>query len=265
MIRIGIAGAGRMGLAIADLVATSDDLVAAGIWARHPDKVTSAPLPDSAYIGDDLGRLLSGSDVLIDFSLPAGTEQVAPAAAAAGVPLVCGVSGLTSQQLKILGKASGDIPVVYDRNMSQGVAVLARLVRSAAEALSPDFEISIDETHHVQKQDAPSGTALKLGEAAADARSLDFDDSMHFESDAPALPGQIVFSVERRGEVPGDHSVTFASDAERLTLKHSVTTREVFARGAIAAARWIAGRPAGLYSMDDVLFGQHGISAKNSA
>ena len=149
--------------------------------------------------------------------------------------------------------------------MSQGVAVLTRLVRNAAEALSSEFEISISDIHHVHKKDAPSGTALKLGEAATSARKLDFGDSMHYEADAPAAPGQIVFNVERRGEVAGDHSVTFASNAERLTLEHSVRTRDVFARGAIRAARWIVGRPAGLYSMDDVLFGGPGQPAKNSA
>lgn len=243
-----------MGMAIADLVATADDLAGAGIWARQPDTVTSALLPDAAYIGSDLGRLLGLSDVLIDFSLPAGTEQIAPAAAEAGVPLVCGVSGLSDAQLGLLRAAARKIPVVYDRNMSQGVAVLTRLVQSAAAALSPEFDIRIDETHHVHKKDAPSGTALKLGEAAAAARGVDFHDTMHFETDAPPAPGQIVFTVERRGDVPGEHSVTFASDSERLTLEHSVRTRDVFARGAITAARWIVGQPAGLYSMDDVLF-----------
>lgn len=258
VIRIGIAGAGRMGTAIADLVAASDDLSVAGFWTRHPGKLIDAALPDTAYAGDDLERLLALSDVLVDFSLPDGTERVAPAAAKAGVPLVCGVSGLSDTQYDGLRAASRDVPVVYDRNMSQGVAVLKRLVQSAAAALPGEFEIRIDETHHVHKMDAPSGTALKLGEAAAAARGLDFRDAMHYDDATSPAAGQIGFAVERTGEVPGDHAVTFANDAERLTLEHSVRTRDVFARGALTAARWIVGRPAGFYSMDDVLFGGSG-------
>ncbi len=245
-----------MGLSIADIVAVSDDLSAAGVWTRHPDKVTSAPLPSSAYIGDDIAGLAAVSDVIIDFSLPAGTEQVVDAAAKAGVPLVSGVSGLSDAQAALLKSAATRIPVVYDRNMSQGVAVLTRLVADASAALGPEFSIRIDETHHVHKKDAPSGTALKLGEAAAAARGLDFTEAKHFDDESSPQPGQIEFQVERRGKVPGDHSVMLVSDSERLTLSHSVASRDVFARGAVTAARWIVGKPAGFYTMEDVLFGE---------
>ncbi len=243
-----------MGMSIADIVAVSDDLTAAGVWTRHPDKVTSAPLPASAYVGDDLATLLAASDVIIDFSLPAGTERVVEAAVAAALPLVSGVSGLSDDQAAQLKSAADRIPIVYDRNMSQGVAVLARLVAEASKALGPEFSIRIDETHHVHKKDAPSGTALKLGEAAAAARGLDFKEAKHFDDESSPLPGQIEFQVERRGEVPGDHAVILANDSERLTLSHSVQSRDVFARGAVTAARWIVGKPPGFYTMADVLF-----------
>ena len=126
--------------------------------------------------------------------------------------------------------------------MSQGIAVLQELVGRAARSLGDEFAIEIHETHHVHKKDAPSGTALKLGEAIADAREPSGADSVHYQS-------------ERRGEVPGDHEVIFSSTTERLTLAHSVTTRSVFAEGALRAARWIVSREPGLYDMHDVLFG----------
>ena len=131
------------------------------------------------------------------------------------------------------------IAVVYDRNMSFGIAVLEQLVAQATAALGSDFAVEIHETHHVHKLDSPSGTALKLGEAIAAVRG---------ES-----PADIHYEVERRGEVPGDHTVVLSSATERLTLGHSVTTRNVFAEGAIRAARWITNQPPGRYGMRDVL------------
>lgn len=212
-----------MGQAIADLVEAADDLVLAGIWKR----------------GDDISALAGSCDVLIDFSLPDATDQIISAAEKHQVALVCGVSGLSEQQLASLDKAAQSIAVVYDRNMSLGVAVLENLVRQAAAALGPDFAVEVHETHHVHKVDAPSGTALKLGEAISDARGTD--------------PGDIHYESERRGEVPGDHTVILSSATERLTLGHSVTTRQVFAEGAVKAARWIVNQPPGRFTMHDVL------------
>jgi len=141
----------------------------------------------------------------------------------------------------MLDQAAATIPLVYDRNMSLGIAVLERSVREAAAALGPGFSVTIAETHHVHKKDAPSGTALKLGEAVAVARG---------ESDT----GAIHYEVERQGEVPGDHEVVMSSPAERLTFAHSVATRQVFADGAIHAARWLVQQQPGRYTMQDVLF-----------
>jgi 4-hydroxy-tetrahydrodipicolinate reductase len=153
------------------------------------------------------------------------------------------VSGLDENQMRSIDAAAREVAVVYDRNMSLGIAVLAHSVREAAASLGPGFEIEISETHHVHKRDAPSGTALKLGEAIAAARG-------------ETGTGAIRFHSERRGEVPGDHEVHMTSPSERLTFAHSVTTREVFADGAVRAARWCCDRAPGRYEMRDVLFDQ---------
>lgn len=247
-----------MGLTIADGIALSDDLELAGIWTRDPGRRTELHVPDDAYIGDDLAALIARSDVLIDFSLPEGTLAVVDALDGAAIPLVCGVSGLPEETIARLKALANRVPLVYDRNMSIGVTVLSRLVRDAASALGPGFSVSIDETHHLHKKDAPSGTALKLGEQVADAQGRRLKDVMHYNAEASEEPppGAIAFQVQRVGEVPGDHSVRFRSATETLSLAHSVSTRAVFAEGAIAAARWVATREPGFYGMQDVLFGR---------
>ena len=212
-----------MGQALADTIEASDDLELAGVWRR----------------GEDLDTIAAGADVLIDFSLPEATGTVLEAVARHGIPLVCGVSGLDDDQQASIEAAAAKIPLVYDRNMSLGIAVLDKLVKDAAVALGPGFAVEIHETHHVHKIDAPSGTALKLGESVAAAAGLD-KDAIHYES-------------ERRGEVPGDHTVIFRSATETVTLGHSVTTRQVFVDGALRAARWVVGQGPGRYLMTDVL------------
>ena len=225
MIRVVIAGAGRMGQAIAASLEAHDDMELIGIWSR----------------GDDLDALVSQADVVIDFSLPDGTIEVLDAVLTHGKPLVCGVSGLDDEQLARIEEAAISVPLLYDRNMSLGVAVLARSVQEAAASLGKAFDVEISEVHHVHKKDAPSGTALKLGEVVAAARGEDGTGSVEFRS-------------ERRGEVPGDHEVVLRSPTERLVFTHSVTTRQVFADGAVRAARWLVGQPPGRYWMADVLF-----------
>jgi 4-hydroxy-tetrahydrodipicolinate reductase len=214
-----------MGKAIADIVSSQSDLDLAGIWTR----------------GADIDDVVSEADVVIDFSLPEGTEQVLAAVQRHRKPLVCGVSGLDDRQMQLIDTAASKVAVVYDRNMSLGIAVLMHSVREAAATLGADFDIEISETHHVHKRDAPSGTAIMLGEAIAAARG-------------EAGTGSVAFHSERRGEVPGDHEVTMTSASERLTFAHSVTTRQVFADGAVRAARWCVGKAAGRYRMGDVLF-----------
>jgi 4-hydroxy-tetrahydrodipicolinate reductase len=244
-IRLGIAGAGRMGLAIINAVNEFPDLEISSVWVRDPDAVADLATPSGAIVSSDLLHVVEAADVIIDFSLFEATEQVAEAVSRHGKPLVCGVSGLGGVQLAALENAAQVVPVVYDRNMSQGIAVLQELVGRAARSLGDEFAIEIHETHHVHKKDAPSGTALKLGESVASARNQVGADSVHYQS-------------ERRGEVPGDHEVIFSSPTERLTLSHSVTTRTVFAEGALRAARWVSGQQQpGFYDMHDVLFGKN--------
>lgn len=216
-----------MGQAIAASVDQHPDMRLAGIWTRD----------------NDLDALVASADVVIDFSLPEGTEQVLGAAVRHKKPLVCGVSGLDDARMSLLESSAAEIPLVYDRNMSLGIAVLERSVREAAATLGASFDVRIAETHHVHKKDAPSGTALKLGEAVAEARG---------DSDTAAIR----YESERRGEVPGDHEVTMSSSTESVSFAHSVTTRQVFADGALRAAQWLAGQPPGRYSMQDVLFGK---------
>ena len=163
-----------MGQALAATIEANDDLELAGVWRR----------------GEDLDAIVADADVLIDFSLPEATATVLATVAEHGVPLVCGVSGLDETGQAAIASTAGTIPLVYDRNMSLGIAVLDKLVRDAATALGPGFAIEIHETHHVHKIDAPSGTALKLGESVAAAAGLE-QGAIHYES-------------ERRGEVPGD-------------------------------------------------------------
>ena len=216
-----------MGKAIQQSIEQTDDMVVAGVWAR----------------GSSLAEILAESDVLIDFSLPAANAEVLQAVSKHKIPLVCGVSGLDSDQIAAMRAVAATIPVVFDRNMSQGVTVLDSIVQRVAGSLGPEFSVEIHETHHIHKLDSPSGTALKLAESVAAGKGVDL------------AAAEIQFEVERRGEVPGDHSVILASPTETLTFKHSVTTRQVFADGALRAARWAVAQQPGWYQMRDVLFG----------
>ena len=214
-----------MGQAIAASVRQQPEFELLGLWQR----------------GQDLGEMVAAADVVIDFSLPEGTERVLEAVVRHGKPLVCGVTGLNESQLALLVGASDQVPLVFDRNMSLGIAILESSVREAAASLGADFAVRVSEVHHVHKKDAPSGTALKLGEAIAASRG---------ESGT----GAVQFEIERRGEIPGDHEVTMTSATEKLTFAHSVTTRQVFVDGALAAAAWVIGKAPGRYSIQDVLF-----------
>jgi len=215
-----------MGRAIEAAVTAADDLEPAGIWTR----------------GASLDDVVATADVLIDFSLPEAHADVLAAIRKQPIPLVCGVSGLDSEQVASMQSLANDLPVLFDRNMSQGIAVLHDAVTRIAAALGDEFAVEIHETHHVHKLDSPSGTALKLAEAVAAGRGQD-----------PAA-ADIKFEVERRGEVPGDHTVVLASATERLSLNHSVTTRDVFVAGALRAARWLVAQEPGFYDMRNVLF-----------
>ena len=245
-------GHGRMGQEIQSCIAGSEDLQLASIWVRGG----SASDSDTPYVQSaNLASVLEPADVAIDFTLAAATDQVIAAAIEAKIPLVCGVSGLTADTRQHMADVSKEIPILYDRNMSLGVAVMQQLVRLAGSALGKNFGAEIHETHHEHKIDAPSGTALQLGETLAASRGQNFTDVYHYDEDGGSSrgPGDIHFEVTRCGEVPGEHSVILRSADETLSLTHEVTDRRVFASGAIRAARWLVTQAPGLYSLQDVL------------
>ena len=203
--------------------------------------------------GGDAGALAAQSEVLIDFSAPPALAGNLGAARAAGIPLLIGTTGLDADHHALIDAAAAEIPVLQTGNTSLGVTLLARLVREAAARLGPDWDIEIVEMHHRMKADAPSGTALLLGEAAAAGRGAALDTLRAGCHDGPRREGAIGFASLRGGTVAGEHSVILAGEQERLTLSHSAENRAIFARGAVRAAVWLIGQPPGRYTMDDVL------------
>ena len=195
-------------------------------------------------------------DVYVDFSAPEALETHLAAARAAGRPILIGTTGLTPGQHALIEEAARDIAVIYAANTSLGVNLLAHLVRETAARLGEDWDVEIVEMHHRLKADAPSGTALMLGRAAAEGRGVGLDAVAERGRDGipgPREAGRIGFAALRGGSVAGEHQVIFAAEGERLELGHRAESRGIFARGAIEAALWLVGKPAGLYSMADVL------------
>jgi len=254
-IAVCLLGAGRMGRAVLDALDThAGRFRLSGVWARRPES-----LPDS--IGEraasDITRALSGADVAIDFTLAGATATVLDAVVRAGTPLVSGVSGIAGPDLDAMRRAAARIAVFHERNMSVGVAILTRAVEDAARVLGEDYAASVSDLHHAAKKDAPSGTALKLGEALARARRCRFADVMRYDPETGQgrreSPADIVFDVRREGEYPGRHAVRLAGPHETLEFCHEALDRQVFADGALRAAEWLVGREPGLYGMEDLL------------
>ncbi|GGY47303.1 4-hydroxy-tetrahydrodipicolinate reductase [Parvularcula lutaonensis] len=195
------------------------------------------------------------ADVLIDFSSPEGTAEAAAYCQEHGIPLVTGTTGLDDDQQAAVREASRHVPIVQSGNMSLGIALLQRLVAEAARSLE-GFDIEILETHHRYKKDSPSGTALLLGEAAARARGTALSEAARFERhgrDDERRAEEIGFAVRRGGGVYGEHDVSFLGEGETVSLSHTALGRDAFARGALAAARWVIGKEPGLYGMGAVL------------
>lgn len=195
-------------------------------------------------------------DCLVDFSAPHALANNLTAARTANIPILIGTTGLQEEHFVMLADAAKAVPVLQTGNFSLGVTLLAHLVREAASRLGKDWDIEVLEMHHRMKVDAPSGTAKLLGEAAAEARGIALYDNMesgrHGHTGARS-EGAIGFATLRGGSVAGDHSVIFAGPSERITLAHSAEDRMIFARGAVKAAEWLHGKPAGRYRMEDVL------------
>jgi 4-hydroxy-tetrahydrodipicolinate reductase len=212
--------------------------------------------PLDVPITSDVPAALEGAHGVVDFTTPAATVRLAPAVAAARLVHVVGTTGLSDADMAALRDASARTAIVQSGNMSLGVNLLAGLVRKVAATLGEDFDIEILEMHHRAKVDAPSGTALLLGEAAAQGRGVALRDARTAARDGvtgPRRAGDIGFAVLRGGSVIGEHSAIFAGAGERIELAHKAEDRALFARGALKAALWARQRPPGLYSMADVL------------
>ncbi len=245
-LRIGIVGiGGRMGRELIAVAARDPAVTVPGGTVRR----APSGLPEGIAVQTDLVPLLPEVDVLIDFSTPEVTVEAATRAAAHGVPLVIGTTGLNDTQMAVLRTASERVPIHYARNMSHGVAVLQRLLPEIARALA-GYDIEVIETHHRHKQDAPSGTALAL--TGAILAGLAGDGQAHplvpgREGHAPRQPGEIGIHAVRGGGNTGEHHVIFASDEEEITIGHRAFSRAVFAAGAIRAAKALVGKPPGWY------------------
>ncbi|MCC7275786.1 MAG: 4-hydroxy-tetrahydrodipicolinate reductase [Alphaproteobacteria bacterium] len=263
-VRLAIAGAGgRMGRMLVAEIDRTPGAVLAAASASPGSAAVGRDAGELAGIGDrgvvaaaDPGVLFAGTDVAIDFTNPAASIAHAALAAAAGKGLVVGTTGLTPADRAALAAAAERAPIVFAPNMSLGVNVLMGLVERVARTLDPAYDIEIVEMHHRHKVDAPSGTALGLGEAAARGRGVRLDEAAVRSRDGHTgarVAGTIGFAALRGGDVVGDHTVVFAAGGERLELTHRASSREIYARGAVRAALWLAGRRPGLYGMKDVL------------
>jgi 4-hydroxy-tetrahydrodipicolinate reductase len=225
-------------------------------WLKQDAGAPSSGAVRGITISDDPSAAVRGARVAIDFALPDGTPANLRACVAAKCALVIGTTGLSEETKAQITAAAKQIPIVLSANMSVGVNLLMKLTELAAKSLDTSYDIEIFEAHHRNKKDAPSGTALALGDSAALGRGVSLQDVGVFERHGETgarTPGSIGFSVFRGGDVIGDHTVSFAGNGERLELSHRASDRMMFARGAVRAAQWIVNRPAGLYSMQDVL------------
>lgn len=241
MTSIGIIGSqGRMGHALVNAIGEQEELSHAGGVDQD----------------DDFAELLAHSDVLVDFSVPDGLSQRLDLCAEAGKPILVGTTGLEPAHHLSIDAAAKTIPVLQTGNTSLGVNMLAALVKQAAARLGNDWDIEIVEMHHRHKVDAPSGTAILLGEAAAEGRDITLADHSERGRDGQTgarAKGAIGFASLRGGSVAGDHKVIFATDEERIELGHRAENRMIFARGAVKAALWLTRQQPGRYDMKDML------------
>jgi 4-hydroxy-tetrahydrodipicolinate reductase len=262
--KMGVVGCGgRMGrMLVAEIAATEGCSVAGGSEA-----------PGSGYVNQDIGelagigrigipigeavdKLIRDSDVVLEFTSPAATAEHAELAAGLGTAMVIGTTGLSPEQGERVRQAAREIPIVWAPNMSLGVNVLLSVVEEVAERLGPDWDVEIMEMHHRGKVDAPSGTALALGHAAAAGRNVVLDQVAQRGRDGitgARRTGDIGFAALRGGDAIGDHHVIFAGASERVELIHRATSRTIYAKGAVRAAQWVVGRPPGVYGLKEVL------------
>ena len=253
---------GRMGQTLVQMVVAKHDtlrLTQATVLANDPALGNDIGL---LALGQPLGILTqasltaTGFDVAIDFTSPDASLEHLQCCVEAGKAIVIGTTGFDEAQREQLSRFAEKIPVVFAANYSIGVTLSLQLLKQAARVLSDDYDVEIYEAHHRYKKDAPSGTALKMGAVIAAARQVALKDVAVYSRDGLTdgrEKGAIGFACVRAGDIVGDHTVTFATEGERVEITHKASSRSTFAKGAIRAAQWVAGKPAGLYSMNDVL------------
>jgi 4-hydroxy-tetrahydrodipicolinate reductase len=259
-LRLAVSGAtGRMGRTIIRLCQEAGDIDLVGATAGPGDPHLGEDAGTQAgarmagvAVTDDMGAGLLGAEVVIDFSLPAALHELSRHAARQNVALVSGTTGL--KDTRLLDEAAARVPVLWAPNMSLGIQVLSELAAEAARRLGPAFDIEITEVHHNKKVDAPSGTAVRIGEAIREVRPLRPVSGRDGIVGARASDELGILAL-RGGDVIGDHTVHFFGPGERIELVHRATSRELFAHGAIRAARWLSGKPARRYTLSDILRG----------
>src|SRR4051812_16103152 len=262
--RLIVAGAGgRMGRTLVKAISETPGLMLAGategdgsaLLGQDSGVLAGLP-PNRVLVTSDVRPLTMAADAVLDFTVPAATVKLSALAAETHLAHIIGTTGMSAADDAIVAEAAKKTAIVKSGNMSLGVNLLAVMTRKVAQALGEEFDIEIVEMHHNKKIDAPSGTALLLGEAAAEGRRIDLKASSERGRDGDTgarKVGAIGFASLRGGNVAGEHSVIFAGADERIELTHKATDRMIFARGALKAAQWTRGRKPGLYSMLDVL------------
>ena len=255
MLKVGILGStGRVGSLLIDDIQLDKETK---IGSVHVFDKLSKSVPDDVVVTNDMKTMIDSSDVVIDFSAPAATEELLTTIVKenSGKPLVIATTGFNEHQKNLLIEASKIVPVLYATNMSLGVAVLNKLVHLASKTLA-EFDCEIVEQHHRHKVDSPSGTALTLAEHAADARGLDLDKVRISGRDGiigARTKDEIAVMSLRGGDIVGRHTAGFYNDGEFIELNHTATSRNTFSRGAIKAAKWLVNQESGLYSINDCL------------
>lgn len=256
-VRVAIAGCGgRMGKVLLDCVAEADDLTLHAALEHAASPFLGNTVSGGVQIRSDIESALKGADVLIDFTRPEGTMQHLEICRKLGVNMVVGTTGLNAQQKAALGAAAQDIGIVFAPNMSVGVNLVFKLLETASRVLNEGYDIEVIEAHHRHKVDAPSGTALGMGEVIARTLGRDLEQCAVYGREGVTGerdPSTIGFATVRGGDIVGDHTVLFAGIGERVEITHKASSRATFALGALRAARYLKANPAGLYDMQDVL------------
>lgn len=264
MVKIAVAGAmGRMGNRIAALAKEYESITLAGAFERkgHSDigkdiGILSGGGETRILLEDGIEKVIGRADVIIDFTHTSSTLDHLRAASAKGKAMVIGTTGFTKEQLGEIGSLTKKIPCVMASNMSLGVNLLLKVLRDVAGALGDDYDIEIVEAHHRMKKDAPSGTAMKMAQVIADAVNRNLDEVAVYARKGmigERAKKEIGIQTVRAGDIVGEHTVLFGGLGERIEITHKASSRDTFARGALRAALWVSGRPAGLYDMQDVL------------